>query len=207
MTGTAPRVRSAHLVRGVAPAGVGGRSDVTRRMSAILTAMVLIGGVGAGELDAHAFIPLPPLFKTCRQMHLGIHTQGGIYRFRFGVARSKAAAEAQVADGLERPRVLPIVYRYNRKLDRDDDGTACERRAPGGSDAPEIVAPPPRPKRYATCKALRRRFRFGVSRSLAAAERQLADGYRWPEASRPWYRKNRSLDRDHDGTACEVRQS
>ncbi|MGL5827236.1 MAG: excalibur calcium-binding domain-containing protein [Nocardioides sp.] len=51
--------------------------------------------------------------------------------FPHGVARSKRAASKQVAQGYGRPayrKKAKRVYRQNRAaLDRDKDGTACER--------------------------------------------------------------------------------
>lgn len=51
--------------------------------------------------------------------------------FRHGVAKSAAAAQKQVRDGYGRPATTKrakAVYRTNyRSLDRDRDGTACER--------------------------------------------------------------------------------
>ena len=50
--------------------------------------------------------------------------------YRHGVAKSAAAATKQVRDGYGRPaygRVARAVYATNHsRLDRDDDGTACE---------------------------------------------------------------------------------
>jgi hypothetical protein len=46
--------------------------------------------------------------------------------FRYGVARSDAAADRQVRTGHYRPAVRPKVYRVNNESDADNDGTACE---------------------------------------------------------------------------------
>ncbi len=46
--------------------------------------------------------------------------------FRYGVARSDAAADRQVRTGHYRPAVRPKVYRLNSESDADNDGTACE---------------------------------------------------------------------------------
>jgi Ni/Co efflux regulator RcnB len=43
-----------------------------------------------------------------------------------GVARSRAAARAEVRDGYGRPHVSRALYRANRELDANDDGVACE---------------------------------------------------------------------------------
>ncbi|MCR6030829.1 calcium-binding protein [Nocardioides sp. zg-579] len=46
--------------------------------------------------------------------------------FKYGVARSKKAANAQVRSGHYRPAVAPKVYAANDESDADKDGTACE---------------------------------------------------------------------------------
>jgi hypothetical protein len=56
-------------------------------------------------------------YSNCDQMH---HT------FKYGVARSKAAADKQQRTGHYRPAVKPKVYRLNTESDADKDGTACE---------------------------------------------------------------------------------
>lgn len=51
--------------------------------------------------------------------------------FKHGVARSKQAADKQVRNGYGRPsytKKAKSVYKTNKsRLDRDNDGTACER--------------------------------------------------------------------------------
>ena len=46
--------------------------------------------------------------------------------FRYGVARSAAAANQQVRSGHYRPAVNAASYRANDESDADNDGTACE---------------------------------------------------------------------------------
>ena len=46
--------------------------------------------------------------------------------FKYGVARSKAAANHQANTGHYRPAVRPAVYKVNNESDADHDGTACE---------------------------------------------------------------------------------
>ena len=46
--------------------------------------------------------------------------------FKYGVARSKTAANKQWRTGHYRPAVRPAVYRANNESDADKDGTACE---------------------------------------------------------------------------------
>lgn len=60
-------------------------------------------------------------YSSCDRLHRD---------FRYGVAKSARAARKQVRDGYHRPattRRAKSVYRTNHaRLDRDDDGTACE---------------------------------------------------------------------------------
>lgn len=46
--------------------------------------------------------------------------------FKYGVAKSKKAANKQYNTGHYRPRVAPAVYSANSESDADHDGTACE---------------------------------------------------------------------------------
>lgn len=46
--------------------------------------------------------------------------------YKYGVARSDAAADRQQRTGHYRPAVRPNVYEANAGSDRDKDGTACE---------------------------------------------------------------------------------
>lgn len=46
--------------------------------------------------------------------------------FKYGVAKSKKAANKQYNTGHYRPRVAPVVYSLNDESDADKDGTACE---------------------------------------------------------------------------------
>ena len=56
-------------------------------------------------------------FRSCDHMH---------NTFKYGVARSDAAADRQQRTGHYRPAVRPAVYRVNDESDADNDGTACE---------------------------------------------------------------------------------
>jgi hypothetical protein len=56
-------------------------------------------------------------FRNCDHMHR---------TFKYGVARSDAAADRQQRTGHYRPAVRPKVYRVNDESDADNDGTACE---------------------------------------------------------------------------------
>lgn len=46
--------------------------------------------------------------------------------FKYGVAKSKAAANRQYRTGHYRPAVRPAYYAANDESDADKDGTACE---------------------------------------------------------------------------------
>ncbi len=56
-------------------------------------------------------------FRNCDHMH---------NTFKYGVARSDAAADRQQRTDHYRPAVRPKVYRANDESDADNDGTACE---------------------------------------------------------------------------------
>jgi hypothetical protein len=58
--------------------------------------------------------------------------------------------------------------------------------------------------RYANCTALHHAHRYGVAKSVAAANKQVNSGHYRPFVSLPLYNANSGLDRDKDGTACEV---
>jgi hypothetical protein len=79
-----------------------------------LVAMALAAGaltVAAGPAQAVTD------YSSCDSMHRD---------FKYGVARSKAAASYQWRTGHYRPAVRPAVYRANDESDADDDGSACE---------------------------------------------------------------------------------
>lgn len=50
-------------------------------------------------------------------------------KYPAGVAKSKAAADRAVADGMRRPKVSAQLYAANAGKDRDKDGVACEQSA------------------------------------------------------------------------------
>jgi Excalibur calcium-binding domain len=67
------------------------------------------------------------------------------------------------------------------------------------------VLPAAAATKYRNCDALHRQFyRYGVARSVAAAQRQVNTGHYKPRVNRRVYRANTHLDADKDGTACEV---
>ena len=77
-------------------------------IAAVMTASML-AFTGPADAAAH--------FGSCAAMHK---------RFANGVAKSRPAAHRQELSGHKRPDVRPAVYRANRALDADHDGTACE---------------------------------------------------------------------------------
>ena len=64
------------------------------------------------------------------------------------------------------------------------------------------------PKTYASCAKLHKDFKHGVAKSKKAAKKQVADGLSMPaysdRAQKVYQANHANLDRDHDGTACEV---
>jgi hypothetical protein len=56
-------------------------------------------------------------FANCDAMHRV---------FKYGVAKSKKAANRQYRTGHYRPAVRPLSYKVNNESDADKDGTACE---------------------------------------------------------------------------------
>ena len=56
-------------------------------------------------------------YANCTELHKD---------FKYGVARTKAAANKQYKTGHYRPKVAPLVYKANNESDADKDGTACE---------------------------------------------------------------------------------
>ena len=85
------------------------RSAKTGLIAVALTASTLTFTAG----PANAVTDYP----NCTAMHR---------TFKYGVARSKAAANRQVNTGHYRPAVRPAVYKANNESDADKDGTACE---------------------------------------------------------------------------------
>ena len=88
-----------------------------RITAAIAAATVSISLVSvAGQADAATY------FSSCTKLaHVWPH----------GVAKSAAAAQRQVNQGYGRPasgpRARAVYWENYRRLDRDGDGTACER--------------------------------------------------------------------------------
>ena len=77
------------------------------------TATLAVSGLVLVPGQAHA----ATTFANCTAMHKA---------YKYGVAKSSAAASYQVRHGHHRPTVSSKLYYANAKSDRDHDGTACE---------------------------------------------------------------------------------
>jgi len=89
---------------------------MTRKWIVHLAAAAAIAGLGIQTAGAQETTRAGS-YANCRAMHRD---------WPHGVARSRAAARAEVADGYGRPHVSLRLYRANRDLDANDDGVACE---------------------------------------------------------------------------------
>ena len=85
------------------------RTAKTGLIAVALTATALTFTAGPAEAVTD--------YRNCDHMHK---------TFKYGVARSDAAADRQQRSGHDRPAGRPKVYRVNDERDRDNDGTACE---------------------------------------------------------------------------------
>jgi hypothetical protein len=79
--------------------------------------MILAVLLGVGSLGVFP-VGAATKYANCTALHR--------HFYRYGVARSAAAAQRQVNTGHYKPRVSRSVYRANSNLDADKDGTACE---------------------------------------------------------------------------------
>jgi Excalibur calcium-binding domain len=82
----------------------------------VLAAVATIAGLGIQPAGAQQAMGARQ-YRNCTAMHRD---------WPHGVARSRAAARREVADGYGRPHVSRRLYRANRDLDANDDGVACE---------------------------------------------------------------------------------
>lgn len=57
---------------------------------------------------------------------------------------------------------------------------------------------------FSNCTAMHRVYKHGVSKSAAAASKQVRAGYGRPAVKPAVYSANIGSDRDRDGTACEA---
>jgi hypothetical protein len=89
-----------------------------RRPLSLLAATALIAGLGILGAPTASAEP-DTKFSTCRQMRAVDPN---------GVALNKRAVKRAVRQGFAKPLLCPVAYDANRRLDRDRDGVACERR-------------------------------------------------------------------------------
>ena len=87
----------------------------TVRWSAALSVMVGLTLLGAPPASAEP----DTRFGSCREMRAVDPN---------GVARTERAVARAVKQGFRAPLLCPVAYDANRRLDRDGDGVACERR-------------------------------------------------------------------------------
>ncbi len=92
---------------------------MTKRLSAVALASVLILTLSGGSSSLGS-VPTPAAraYSNCDQLHRQF--------YRYGVAKSRRAANRQYRTGHYRPRVNRRVYLANDHLDADNDRTACE---------------------------------------------------------------------------------
>ncbi len=90
-----------------------------KRLSAIALGSVLIVTL-AGSAPSVGSVPEPAAraYRNCDQLHRQF--------YRYGVAKSRRAANRQERTGHYRPRVNRRVYLANDHLDADNDRSACE---------------------------------------------------------------------------------
>jgi hypothetical protein len=82
----------------------------------VIAMLAIVTGIGIQTVGAQQATRVRQ-YANCRAMHRD---------WPHGVARSRAAARQEVADGYGRPHVSRRLYRANRDLDANDDGVACE---------------------------------------------------------------------------------
>lgn len=85
------------------------RAGIT--LAAIGSVAVLAAPPAAAEPDTR--------FGSCREMRVVDPN---------GVAINQRAVNRAVKQGFRAPLLCPVAYDANRRLDRDGDGVACERR-------------------------------------------------------------------------------
>jgi hypothetical protein len=93
--------------------------SVRKRLTAIALSGALILTF-SGSVASLGSVPSAAVrsYRNCDQLHRRF--------YRYGVAKSRRAANRQQATGHYRPRVSRRVYRANNHLDADNDRTACE---------------------------------------------------------------------------------
>ena len=88
------------------------RTLVATAALALAGGLMIVGAPGASaEPDTR--------FGSCREMRAVDPN---------GVAATPRAVTRAVKQGFRKPLLCPVAYDANRRLDRDGDGVACERR-------------------------------------------------------------------------------
>jgi Excalibur calcium-binding domain len=89
-----------------------------KRLSAVAVALSLSAFPAAAIAEVDA---APPLFKNCTNLNK---------RYPHGIgkvgARDRTSGEAPVTNFKRSTRLYSLAMSYNRNLDRDKDGVACE---------------------------------------------------------------------------------
>jgi len=87
-----------------------------KKLIILIAMLAVVAGLGVQTVAAQQATRVRQ-YANCRAMHRD---------WPYRVARSRAAANAEVRDGYGRPHVSRALYRANRELDANDDGVACE---------------------------------------------------------------------------------
>lgn len=94
--------------------------DISKKISGALLALALTAPVGISAMTAPAQAG-GLYYSSCDNLHRD---------YTHGVAKSRRAANKQVRLGYGRPAFGPrakrVYWENHTRLDRDDDGTACE---------------------------------------------------------------------------------
>ena len=93
---------------------------MNRLMSAAMVAVVTALLSGTGIVVAQEASAEPDRrFASCRELRAVDPN---------GVAMTRKSVRQAVRQGFHEPLLCPVAYDANRRLDRDGDGIACERR-------------------------------------------------------------------------------
>jgi hypothetical protein len=83
--------------------------------------------------------------------------------------------------------------------------------AGGLAAAPAAQAAHAKPKKFANCTQMHKKFPGGVAKNKHAkntktvgGKKVLAESQYRPKIGKKWYKLNKGLDRDHDKIACEA---
>jgi hypothetical protein len=92
---------------------------VLKRAATLLSLLAAVGAVGAAAYASHATIPAK--WKNCTAVNR---------RYPHGVGRNHAhdaTTGTPVTNFKRSTRIYNVAMSYNRSLDRDKDGIACEK--------------------------------------------------------------------------------